>query len=193
MMYLIYMLAMILVIMAAKKGRGRGKRAMGRYMKGTVNEVLDLGTLAGLTAIGAIFDETVIERTKVSSIVATYSLSGFTPVDSVGPITVGISHSDYTQTEIEEWIENTGSWNAGDLIQQETANRKIRRIGTFDAPASAALDTVLNDGKPIKTKLNWILNTGQTLRVWAYNTGSAAVQTTDPQVIIDGHVNLFPQ
>ncbi len=166
---------------------------MGRYIKGQVDETLALGTLGAQTAIGTIFDSTVNERTLVSSIVATYGLSSFTPGVKVGPLVVGVSHSDYTQAEIEAWVENTGSWNEGDLVQQEVANRKIRRIGAFDAPDDQEDTNVLNDGKPIKTKLNWILLQGQTLRLWVYNSGTTAVSTTDPDVTLQGHCNLWPR
>ncbi len=50
---------------------------------------------------------------------------------------------------------------------------------------------VLNDGKPIKTKLNWILQEGQTLAFVGYNMGSVQVQTTTPDVRILGHANLW--
>ncbi len=166
---------------------------MGKYLRGNCDEVLSLGTLAGSTALEGAFGQTVNERTLVSSIVATYTLSGMTPAGSVGPITVGVCHGDYTSAEIEAWIENTGSWNETDLPAQEIAGRKIREIGVFDVPADALSAAVLNDGKPIKTKLNWILTQGQTLNLWAYNSGSLPLATTVPVVRAQGHVNLFPK
>ncbi len=176
----------------AKRGRGR-KRSMGRYLRGTINEGGALGTLGAKVAVGTVFDETVNERTRVTSIEAIYTLSNYTPIALAGPILIGIAHSDYSDAEIEEWIETTGSWNEGDLVQLEVAGRKIRRIGVFDTPDAVTDSAVLNDGKPIKTKLNWILNQGQGLKQWAYNTGQVALATTDPIVSIDGHANLFPQ
>ncbi len=162
---------------------------MGRYIRGTVDEKLVLGTLASLAVISGQFDETVNERTRVTSIVATYSMNEFTVAAGDGPVQVGVCHSDYSSAEIEEVLEATGSWDEGDLIQQELAKRKIRRIGIFD---SDQVDDVLNDGKPIKTKLNWILNQGQSLRLWAYNTGAGALDT-GAIINVNGHVNLFPQ
>ncbi len=166
---------------------------MGKYLKGSVDEDLDLGTLATKDAILVAFDSTVNERTLVSSVVASYTMSNWTPIASAGPILVGIAHGDYTAAEIEAWVETTGSWNETDLVQQEVANRKIRKIGVFDTPASAAASAVLNDGRPVKTKLNWILTQGQTLSLWAYNLGTAAVATTDPRIHAEGHANLWPR
>lgn len=186
----IIMLAFILVMMA-RKGTPR-RRAMGRYIRGNIAENLALGTLAANTLIGGTTD-TVNERTLVSSIVASYTLSGVTPGDNVGPVLVGLAHGDYSDAEVEEWVENQTGWDEGDLLSQEISNRKIRRIGLFDIPAAVGQAISLNEGRAIKTKLNWILNQGQAIKVWAYNMGTAAFSTTDPNVHMQGHANLFPK
>ncbi len=170
-----------------KKGGRRRK-----YLKGNVDEKLSLGTLNASTLISDIFDETVNERTLISSLVASYSLDNLTAPQ--GPIEFGVAHSDYTDAEIEEFIENTGSWNEGSLVEQEIAKRKVRKIGTFAAESLAGTtDVPFNDGKPVKTKLNWIVNQGQTLRIWAYNHSSSALATTVPLITMAGHCNLWPQ
>lgn len=166
---------------------------MGRYIRGNVDEELALTTLAPKDVVGATFDEAVNERTLVSSLVATWSIGNWTPVANAGPIVVGVAHGDYTDAEIEEWLEQTGQWNEGNLVSREIGARKIRQIGTLESPEAATGSRSLNDGRAIKTKLNWILNQGQTLRVWAYNSGSAAVATTAPSVTVNGHVNLWPR
>ncbi len=164
---------------------------MKRYRKGICSEKLSLGTLAAVTGIKQDFDETVDEETLVSSIEGSYSMEDFTQGNSIGPIVVGIAHSDYSQAEIESWYEQTASWSVADLVGQEVANRKIRLIGTFPSAGASLAATALNDGVPIKTKLNWRLATGQTLSLWCYNMGSAAVASTDPSVHFSGHANLF--
>ncbi len=173
--------------------RGRGRRRMGRYLRGNVDENLGLGTLAAAALVSAIFDETVNERTLITSLIASWSLSNWTAANGVGPIVVGVAHSDYTDAEIEAYIENTGSWNEGGKIEQEIGRRKVRRVGQFDIPSATTESSVLNDGKPIRTKLNWILNQGQTLRYWAYNQGTVAIGGTNPDVRLQGHANLFPK
>ena len=166
---------------------------MGKYIRGSINEQLALATLAAATLVSATFDEAVQERTLVSSIVAAWSLSDFTDATGDGPIMVGVAHNDYSDAEIEAVIEATGSWDEGDLVQQELSKRKIRRIGIFGGGVqSGGQDRVLNDGKVIKTKLNWILNQGQTLKVWAYNLGSSSL-TTGALVRTEGHANLWPR
>ncbi len=187
------LLVLVAFMLAAKKPvRRRGN--MARYLRGKVNQSMELATLAGTTLIAVSFSETLLESARLTSIVATYSISDFTPAVDDGPITVGIAHGDYTAAEIEEVLENSGSWAAGNLVAKEIANRKIRRIGTFDLSAVQASTVggaaVLNDGKAIKTKLNWLLRTGQTLKLWAYNEGSGAL-VTGSSVSIQGHVNIF--
>ncbi len=174
--------------------RGRGKRRMGRYLRGNVDEELSVAALAAKDVVGAVFDEVVNERTRVTSIEATWSLANFTPIANSGPLIVGVAHGDYTDAEIEEWIEQSGQWNEGNLVSsREVAKRLIRQVGAFETPDTAADISVLNDGRAIKTKLNWMLLQGQSLRIWAFNSGSAAIATTAPSVTINGHVNLFPQ
>ncbi len=168
------------------------RRRMGRYIKGGIDDVLSLGTLAGKTLIGTVFDEVVRERTLVSSIVATYSISDLTLGAGIGPVLVGIAHSDYSDAEIEAVIEMTDSWDEGNKTEQELAKRLVRRIGIFEVSASGE-DAVLNDGVPIKTKLNWILNSAQSLRLWAYNMGANPLATTVPLVSLQGHANLWPR
>ncbi len=178
----------------ARKGKGRGKR-MARYIRGQVDEELQLGTLAARTLVAQVFDEVVEERTLISSVVATYTLDQFTSGAGSGPIMVGLAHSDYSAAEIEEVIENTGSWTEGDKVSQEVAKRLVRIVGVFgsEGGAGATLKHTLRDGEKIKTKLNWILTTGQTLDLWAYNLGNAPLATTDPQVHVEGHANLWPR
>ncbi len=183
----------VLLLAAAHKGKPKGRRSMGKYTKGRINFLLDLGTLAAQTLVSADNAQTVDEITLVSSIVATYSIDQWTTGAGIGPVTVGVAHSDYTDAEIEAVIENTGAWRRSDLVAQEIANRKVRIIGTFETPVAgtATSSRVLNDGKPIKTKLNWTLRTGQTLAFWAFNDGENPFATTDPDLRIQGHANLW--
>ncbi len=168
---------------------------MGRYLRGSVNTSLSLGTLAGATLISVDLGDAVTETTLISSFVATWMMSDFTGSAGDGPISVGVAHSDYTDVEIEEYIETVGSWEVGDLIEsREIGKRFVRRVGTFATLGGGVNETsVLNDGRPIRTKLNWLLQTGQTLSIWAYNEGTSALATTVPIVRVQGHANLWPR
>ncbi len=164
-----------------------------KYLRGSIDHSLQLGTLAGNTVISSSIADTVTEKAWVSSVRATWSLADLTPASGDGPILVGVAHNDYIDAEIEAWIENTGSWEEADMVQQEIAKRKIRRVGLFETPAVALDAVVLNDGKNMRTKCGWMLTTGQTVRIWAYNTGASALATTDPVLRMNGFANLWPR
>lgn len=165
---------------------------MNRYIRGSIEHTQVVSVpLATKVAASAVFDEDVNERTLVSSVVATYTLTAVTPVIGQGPMICGLAHSDYTTGEIEAYLENDGSWNEGDLVAKEISGRKIRRVGAFDVADDQVDGFTLNDGKPIKTKLNWILLQGQSLESWVYNAGLVSFITTTPTLTINGHANLW--
>ncbi len=175
----------------AKHGKKGSKRSMANYLKGIINETLSLGTLAARTLISDIFDDVVSDSTLVASVEAIYSLRNFTASADDGPIQVGLAHSDYSDAQLQAVLDSVDSWSQADLPAKEIANRKMRSVGVFEIPTAAQLNAVLNDGKPIKTKLNWRLESGQGLRLWAYNVGTSNLATTVPVVTCDGHANLF--
>ncbi len=156
-------------------------------LKGRVNEALALVTLANNTLIGANFDESPDEEVFALSIEATYTIQGMATGD--GPVVFGVAHSDYEDAEIEAVVENTGSWDRGNLVQQEIAKRKVRTIGVFQQKSS--IETFFNDGMPIKTILKWNLITGATIQLWAYNKG--VVMTTGAIITAEGHIWLRPR
>ncbi len=167
--------------------RKRNRRKRGRnWLKGSVLEGLPLSTLAASTLVAADMSA-VNERTYAASAWLLWSNRGITAGE--GPVRVGLAHSDYTTAEIEEYLEQTDSWNEGNLVAREVASRKIREVGVF---ANESTEEVLNDGKMIKTALRWILLQGQTVQVWAYNA-SGATLTTGQVVGAAGHVWLQPK
>lgn len=170
----------------------RGRRKFRPYLKGIISFTMALGTLATKVVLSANVVDVLTEKAYVTSCKATYTLQQFVTGANVGPILCGVAHSDYTATEIEEWIENQGSWEQGDLRTQEIAKRKIRIIGVFKNPTGTNLTSVLQEGKMITTKLGWQLMTGQTLKFWVRNQGQADLPAGDPDFQIEGHANLWP-
>ncbi len=168
------------------------RRKFRRYLRGNIDVSKALGTLATKTAIVDTTLDLVVNATWVSSVKATYSMSTWTPTQAAGPIELFWAHGDYTLAEIEQWIENTGSWNEGDLIAKEQARRKIRRIGTLPTAAAVEDNAEMADGRIVTTKIGFKLNEGEQLVLVAYNNGGASVATTDPKVKVQGHANLWP-
>ncbi len=162
---------------------------MKRYLRGNIEEELNLGTLAVRSLVADTWDESPEEKTLISSIECTWALDGLTAPQ--GPIAFGIAHSDYSDAEIEAVLENAGSWDAGSKVEQEVAKRLVRQIGVFVGDSDATGDAKFNDGKPMKTKLNWQLVTGDTLKMWGYNIGATALATTTPVIKCNGHANLW--
>ncbi len=170
------------------------RRKFRRYLKGQIDSLnINLASLAANTGVRTAVGDTVTDRTWLSSVKCTYALDGFT-FDNLteGPIEVYVAHSDYTLAEVEEYLEQTSSWEVGNKVGQEIAKRKVRYIGTFDNVASPFERFVLNDGRPITTKCNWMLEEGQTVAFVGYNSGTGALGATDPNVIVRGHANLWP-
>ncbi len=157
-------------------------------MRGDVDIAHSLGALASLDLDLIGTAEQVENRSILLSLRATYTLRGITAGQT--PIVYGISHHAYSAAQVEAWYENTGSWTEGDLANQEIANRKCRIIGVFNDD-SVSTDQVLNDGKPITTKLNWVVSEGQGLNFWAYNE-SGAVLLTGAVVQVQGGVLIRP-
>ncbi len=163
-----------------------GKRKFRRYVAGSINTSNVLGTLASADLISVAAGDTVAERTYMTSIRCSWSIRGLTAGE--GPIFFGVAHSDYTDAEIEEFLENAGSWSEGDLVQKEVGGRKIRRIGSFSGNDT---EEAYADGRQVLTKCGWILNTGQNVKFYAFNKFGSAL-TTGAVIIGNGKANLWP-
>lgn len=170
----------------------RRRRRFRKYLKGNIDKRVSLGTLAGNTAVLSLVSDSVDEKAYLSSVKATYSLGEVTPLAGNGPCQIFIAHSDYSLAEVEEYIENVQSWSEGDMISQEIAKRKIRFVGAFETSDNPLDVTTMNDGKQITTKCGWMLTSGDTVAFAFYNSGGVAYATTDPEVTINGHANLWP-
>ncbi len=162
----------------------------GRYLKGNIDDQFTLGVLAANAIVTNLSDDSVVERTLISSIVCSWAVSQLTATQ--GPLLFGIAHGDYTDAEIEEVIEVSDSWNEGNLIALEKLKRKVRIIGKFVSTETTGPEDVgYNGGRPVKTKLNWILTEGDGITFWVYNISQSALSTTDPEVTVSGHANLW--
>ncbi len=135
--------------------------------------IITLGTLADVTVVTGAVTGAADGQYRAMSHKAVWSLRDFTAGE--GPITVGYAHGDYSVTEIKEAIEIANSINLGDLVaSREQSQRLVRVVGVFQGTGEAES---LNDGKPIKTRLNWAMPIGKALSVFAYNESGAALTT----------------
>ncbi len=142
------------------------------------NGSMAIGALATKDVISAAATAAPVTGLRVMSADLTYTITNIGASDD-DAFEFGLAHSDYTAAEIEECLEASGSMDVGDKIAQEQANRLVRHIGTISASNAGAQGggVPFNDGRPMKTKLNWLLSPGDTLTTWVRN-GSPTVYTT---------------
>lgn len=148
-----------------------GKRKKKRYISVLpFTQVPNADGLANSTLVGTAFTQTCTSDMYFISADITVAIdSGDVPA---GPVQVGLAHSDYSDAEIEQWRELTDSWDTSNLVDNEIRKRKIRMIGTF---SGAAQYEVLNDGKPIRIPLKFMVRSGYTLKFWVFNQSGAAL------------------
>ncbi len=188
-MYFVYILSFVLVILMARRAR----RKFRRYLKGRIDFELALSTLGPNAVLSGNESNVLTESAYLSSVKCTFALADFTQTADDGPIWFGVAHRDYTDGEIETFIEEGASWNVGDIVATREVNRRlIRQIGVFGGVASDVGIDVYNLGKPITVKCGWMLNTGQTVKFWVYNSGSGTL-TTGAKLHVNGHANLWPK
>ncbi len=190
MMLEIIMSLVVLLGLAKRKGHGRRRPNWQRYLSGNIEIDLAMTSL-GPKAVVSQLTQLVVDTMRVSSVECTYTIQGLTPGDNIGPFLCGVAHGDYSGAEVEAWIEAAAGWDFGDMIAKEVRGRRIRQIGVLNSPATLEESSRLNDGKVLRTKLNWALAEGDGLRFWIYNLGTSAVATTAPNYTVFGKANLW--
>ncbi len=162
--------------------RRKSRKRRGGVSPLTFLDDVDTNAMAANSLNGARISSVVSRKAYLISMDMMVTMDTFAESVGRGPFVVGVAHSDYTDTEIEEWIETTGSWDRGDLIAREKQRRKCRKIGVF------AEGGALNDGKPIRVKLGFALEEGDTLAIWVYNQGAAAQEAALTLVEFNGTI-----
>ncbi len=151
-----------------------------------VDKTLALGTLAsGQSSEVNLTSDTASENFITTRVELAWAIRDLTPGE--GPLQVGVAKSDYTTTEIDAFLENASGFTRGNLIQQEISRRQVRAIGVF--PGELAHE-VLNDGKEIKTRLNWRILEDSTLAAFIYNNSGASL-TTGAVLEVRGRIKGF--
>ena len=159
--------AIIVSIVLAKRGRGRRRKFTLRRVRLTPEDpILALNSdIAVKQAMSAV----AVSTYRAISLKGVWSISGMTAGE--GPLTIGVAHSDYTVAEIGECLQSQASIDPGDKVANEQAQRLVRVIGSFNE------DGVLNDGEPVRTKLNWLIAIGRTVDMFAFNESTAQLTT----------------
>ncbi len=169
----------------AKKGVRRRKLFVPRVAASHALVALASNDVS-LTAFPTLLDQEVY-AISMDIIAALHGLTA-----NEGSIVVGVAHSDYAATEIEEWFEAGTSWQKGDKVSNEQAARKCRMIGTFAQDSQAGTKAYMNNGVVMRIKLGFVIEDGKGLSLWAYNEGVATL-TTGAIVEIKGKAYLKPR
>ncbi len=142
-----------------------------------VQNELAIGALAADDVISGALTLAGVGTYRAMSIKCAWGLSDI-PIGLDDNFQFGVAHSDYTAAEIEECLEAQESIDLGDKVAQERANRLVRLIGIMN-PIIVTADTgaQFQNGRQVKTRLNWLMSIGDTLVVWVRN-GSGTIWST---------------
>jgi len=151
-------------VMARNYGKPSYHRSF-RLREVRISPVIVLSTLDANLALTGPATGNADGAYRCVSISAAWDLLALTAGD--GPLVVGYAFSDYTVTEIKECIEAKAAISVGNKIALEQANRLVRVVGTLQEAGGDEL----NDGRPIKTRLNWLIPIGKEVNIFAYNDG----------------------
>ncbi len=139
---------------------------MNNFQQIRISTQYAVGALTVNNLTSGVLGPTLTDDYRVTSIDGVWSMIG---VDGEGPITVGVAHGDYTAQEIEDCLLASQT-RPGDKIAMERSNRLVRVIGVFDQDQNPEK---LNDGRKIKTRLNWRLDGDADgiigLQVWSFS------------------------
>ncbi len=166
-----------------RKGHGRSRRRF-NLRKVRVAASLAIGALATKDVVAGPGMNTSANPYRLMSVDLAYSLTDLAALIDDGQ-EFGLAHSDYTAAEIEECLESQGAIDIGDKIAQEQANRLVRIIGQFTGAPGSDGNKDFNDGRKLKTKLNWAMGIGDSLEIWVRNA-SDTVYTTGSNLVANG-------
>ncbi len=134
-----------------------------------ISPSLALSNLVAGTAIATAVSASAENGYRVTSCDTVWTFDDL--VEDEGPVTVGYAHSDYSVTEIKECLDSNASINVGNMIAREQANRLVRVVGSFSKTGT------INDGRRIKTRLNWKFGEDDLLNIFAYNEATGSITT----------------
>ncbi len=164
--------------------RNSRRRRRFNLRKVRISNTTALGALASLDVTSGPLTNVATEQVRVISLDLAWSIADLGATQDDGQ-EFGVAHSDYTAAEIEECLEATGSMDPGDKLASEKANRLVRSIGQMQGAPGTGAGKSFRNGERVKTRLNWLLSTGDSIVVWIRN-GSGAVWTTGASILSVG-------
>ncbi len=151
---------------------------------------ITVGALAAFDVTVGLVTNVTVDPRRIVSAKLSYSLVDLGAEIDDGQ-EIGLAHSDYSAAQIEECLEAQSSFDLGNKQSQEKAGRLVRSLGFLSGRAIADQSIALNGGRPVKTKLNWKLSTGDSLNLWIRN-GSGTIYTTGAAIAVIGDIWVTP-
>ncbi len=177
----------------ARRARGRYKRGRSRRTPRRVRLAAGISAtaLAAKDVVSGAITAVATETYRLLSVRLSYVWEDIAAVADDG-LEFGLAHSDYSAAEIEECLESQNSIDLGDKTAQEQSNRLVRSIGRISNYGTVVDGggSQFNDGRPLKTRLNWLMTTGKTLNMWIRNS-SGTVWTIGSSVQAIGDIYIY--
>ncbi len=145
----------------------------------------------GDLVIGTLLNDAVIQASVVGAVFTEdfycisadlqLTVSGLTAGEG-DPSTVGYNHGDYSAAQVAENL-NVQLLGPGNKLQQEQSRRLVRRAGALQSLTGLNDSTQLNlvgggdGGRIIRTKLKFVVQSGQELELWFMNRSGATITT----------------
>ncbi len=156
--------------------------------------------LNGLVAAGALGADAIISGTLIPASDSEYrclsldyaALWADISAAIDGGAAFGVAHGDYTDTEIFEAITAAGSISRGDKILNEKANRLVRVLGFFQGGIIGDGESVFNDGRRTKVRLNWFIPIGKTVKLFIWNN-SDTIWSSGSNLTLTGNATVAYQ
>ncbi len=174
--------------MAYKKRTYRKRKFNLRRVRMSASGII--GALAALDVVKAAVTAVAADTYRIVSVDCAYSITDLGALADDG-FAFGLAHSGYTAAQIEECLESQTSIDLGDKIAQERANRLVREVGMISGSQGAVVGGGLpfNNGRRVKTRLNWKISIGDTLDIWVRNS-SGVIYTTGASITMNGDLWL---
>ncbi len=153
-----------------------------------VSVEVSLGALANeAVASASLFGSSIVLEHEAFVIHADLYWSKRNGTAGEGPIGVGLSHNDLSDTLVAQGL-TAHPIEPDDIQEMEQASRRrwIKKSAMF---SGIAAEEVVNDGKSIRTKIMMPVSKGKSIDIYAFNQ-SGATLTTGATVEVFGEVTL---
>ncbi len=166
MLKLLFLLILASLVLAAKRRRRRRN-----FQSISVDTVITLGAVGDKGMVKN--DLTAFGITKFRCVATDLIWTANGQTVNEAPILFGVANSNLSTAEIAEMLDAVPN-SQTDIIALERVRRPVRQIGVFHGQS---VNTIINDGKVVRTKFHTVLDEGTEVTAWARNESGATLTT----------------